>query len=178
MRHPIAKHKCFSSLLAVVFAQTSEARCEVENEDAPTTSEWSTILLPTKVRLILKTLRYISCALGDMAYWQSNMCNRSYTMCTRFRYALVCCGYVSNPCLFCDLFSYILQGWSTGTGQLYDYHSQCHWSNPKYYGGRQTNLLILMVDSLMYSWLSRGYGWSDRSISHALSSSVYWFTVV
>ena len=40
---------------------------EVENEDvvgaaptgdAPTTSEWSTILLPTRVRLILKTLRY------------------------------------------------------------------------------------------------------------------------
>ena len=27
--------------------------------DAPTTSEWSTILLPTKVRLILETLRYI-----------------------------------------------------------------------------------------------------------------------
>ena len=27
--------------------------------DAPTTSEWSTILLPTKVRLILETLRYM-----------------------------------------------------------------------------------------------------------------------
>ena len=26
--------------------------------DAPTTSEWSTILLPTKVRLILEVLRY------------------------------------------------------------------------------------------------------------------------
>ena len=42
---------------------------DVENEDvvgaaptgdAPTTSEWSTILLPTKVRVILKVLRYIS----------------------------------------------------------------------------------------------------------------------
>ena len=39
-----------------VFAQTIEARCQVENEDvvgasrtgdAPTTSQWSTILLPT-----------------------------------------------------------------------------------------------------------------------------------
>ena len=45
----------------VVFAQTIEARCSVENEDvvgaaptgdAPATSEWSTILLPTKVQLI------------------------------------------------------------------------------------------------------------------------------
>ena len=45
-----------------VFAKSLEARCQVENEDvfgaaptadAPTTSEWTTILLPTKVRLIL-----------------------------------------------------------------------------------------------------------------------------
>ena len=58
--------KCYSSRLAVVFAQPIEARCLVENEDvvgaapagdAPTTSEWSTILLPTKVRLILEVWR-------------------------------------------------------------------------------------------------------------------------
>ena len=51
-----------------VFAESLEARCQVENEDvvgaaptgdAPTISEWSTILLPTQVRLILETLRYI-----------------------------------------------------------------------------------------------------------------------
>ena len=51
-----------------VFAESLEARCQVENEDvvgaaptgdAPTTSERSTILLPTKVRLILEILRYI-----------------------------------------------------------------------------------------------------------------------
>ena len=51
-----------------VFADSLEARCQVENEDvvgaaptgdAPTTSEWSTILLPTKVHLILEILRYI-----------------------------------------------------------------------------------------------------------------------
>ena len=50
-----------------LFIQSFEARCLVENEDvvgaaptddAPTTSEWSTILLPTKMRLILKILRY------------------------------------------------------------------------------------------------------------------------
>ena len=52
--------KCFSSRLAVVFAQSIETKCEVENEDvveaaptgdAPTTSEWSTITLPTNVVL-------------------------------------------------------------------------------------------------------------------------------
>ena len=57
----------FISRLAVVFAQSNEARCQVGNEDvvgvaptgdAPTTSEWSTILLPTKVRLLLDTWRY------------------------------------------------------------------------------------------------------------------------
>ena len=56
--HQIPKLKWFSSRLAVVFAQSLEARCQVENEDvvgaaptcdAPTTSEWSIIWLPTKV---------------------------------------------------------------------------------------------------------------------------------
>ena len=46
----------FSYCLAAVFAESLEARCQVENEDvvgaaqtgdAPTTSEWLTILLPT-----------------------------------------------------------------------------------------------------------------------------------
>ena len=64
--HQIPKLNCFSSRLVVVFAQSNEARCKVENEDvvgaaptgnAPTTSEWSTILLPTKVQLILETWR-------------------------------------------------------------------------------------------------------------------------
>ena len=58
--------KRLSYCLAAVFAEYLEARCWVENEDvvgaaptgdAPTTSEWSTILLPTKVRLILEILR-------------------------------------------------------------------------------------------------------------------------
>ena len=49
------------------FAQSIEARRWVENEDvvgaaptggAPTTSEWSTNVLPTKVRLILEFWRY------------------------------------------------------------------------------------------------------------------------
>ena len=51
-----------------VFAESFEATYQVENEyvvgtaptgDAPTTCEWSTILLPTKVRLILEVLRYV-----------------------------------------------------------------------------------------------------------------------
>ena len=61
--HQIQKLECFSSRLAVVFAQSSEVRRKVENEaavgatptgDAPTTSGWSTILLPTKVPIILE----------------------------------------------------------------------------------------------------------------------------
>ena len=52
---------------AVVFVQSVEARFWIENEDlvgavhtgnAPTTSEWSTILLPTKVSLISEILLY------------------------------------------------------------------------------------------------------------------------
>ena len=61
-RNQIPKQKCSSSRLAVVFDQTIETRCSIVNEDAvvveptgdaPTASEWSTILLPTKVRLLL-----------------------------------------------------------------------------------------------------------------------------
>ena len=61
--HRITKIKWLSSHLAVAFVQSIEARCYVEYEDvvgaaptgdAPTTSEWSTILL---MRLILEVLR-------------------------------------------------------------------------------------------------------------------------
>ena len=54
--------------LAAVFAESLKARYKLENEDvvgaaptgdAPTTSEWSTILLPTKVPLILEVLQYL-----------------------------------------------------------------------------------------------------------------------
>ena len=57
----------FLTRLAVAFAQSTGARRQVVDEDvvgaaptgnAPTTTEWSTILLPTKVRLILKVWRY------------------------------------------------------------------------------------------------------------------------
>ena len=67
--HKISKLKCFTFCLAVVFAQSIEARCWVHNEDvvgaapiadAPTTSEWSIILFSTtKVRLILETWQYL-----------------------------------------------------------------------------------------------------------------------
>ena len=53
---------------AAVFAQSIEARCWVENENvvgaaltgyAPSTSELSTIILPTTVYLKLEILRYL-----------------------------------------------------------------------------------------------------------------------
>ena len=60
--------KCFSSRLALVAVHDIKARCQVENEDvleaaptddAPTTSEWSTILLPINVRRMLKIWWFI-----------------------------------------------------------------------------------------------------------------------
>ena len=66
--HQIPTHKGFSYCLAAVFPESLETISQVENEDvvgaaptgdAPTTSEWSTILLPTNVRLILEILQYI-----------------------------------------------------------------------------------------------------------------------
>ena len=62
------KLKWFPSHVAVAFDQSIEARCWVENEDvvgaaptgdAPTTCEWLTILLTTKVGYILETWRYL-----------------------------------------------------------------------------------------------------------------------
>ena len=66
--HQTPKLNHFSFRPADVFTQSIEVRCWVENEavvgaaptgDAPTTSEWSTILLPTKMHLILEILWYI-----------------------------------------------------------------------------------------------------------------------
>ena len=59
----IPKRKCWSSRFEVGFALSIKDRRYVDNEDvvaaaptggAPTTSKWSTILLPTKVRLLLE----------------------------------------------------------------------------------------------------------------------------
>ena len=61
--HQIPGLKCFLSHLAVTFVQSIDAMFQVKNKDvvgaaptdiAPTTSEWSTSLLPTKVPLILE----------------------------------------------------------------------------------------------------------------------------
>ena len=69
MNRTKSQNSNFSRLtLSIVFAQSIEARCYVETEDvvgaaptgaAPATPEWSTILLHTKVRLILELLWYI-----------------------------------------------------------------------------------------------------------------------
>ena len=68
-RHRIPQLKRFLSHLAVVFAQSIEARGYDENEDvvvgaaptgdAPTTSEISTILLPVKVASYIRGLMLI-----------------------------------------------------------------------------------------------------------------------
>ena len=67
--HQIPTLNTLSYCYAASFAESLEARCQVDNEDvvgaaptgdAPTTSQWSTIVLPPKVRLILEVLRYTS----------------------------------------------------------------------------------------------------------------------
>ena len=74
--HQITTLKRFSHCLAVFFAESLEARCQVENEDvvgaaptgdAPTTSEWSTLLLPSQVRLVLEVLRYLVSGYLDLS---------------------------------------------------------------------------------------------------------------
>ena len=74
LRQQLPKLKCFSSRLAVVFAQSIGARYQVENEDvvgaaptgdAPTTFELSTILLPTKVHLILDVWQYYNPSMAN-----------------------------------------------------------------------------------------------------------------
>ena len=69
IRRTKSQHLKYSrTVLRLSLPNFLEASCQVENEDvvgaaptgdAPTTSEWSTILLPTKVRLILEVLRYL-----------------------------------------------------------------------------------------------------------------------
>ena len=66
----IATFNFVSSHLAVEFEQSIEARCKIENEyvvgatptgDAPTTFEWSTVLPPTNVPLVLDICRFSRC---------------------------------------------------------------------------------------------------------------------
>ena len=68
LAHQIPKLKFFSSRLVLPLSQSIKAMRSVDNEDvvgaaptgdAPTTSEWSAMLLPHEVRLILENWRYI-----------------------------------------------------------------------------------------------------------------------
>ena len=73
IRHQIPKLKCILTRLAVVFAQFIEVENKnvvgaVPTGDAPTTSEWSTILLPSKVHFILKVWGYTSICETNFKY--------------------------------------------------------------------------------------------------------------
>ena len=80
--HQIPKLKCLPSRLVVVFVQWSQVLSENEDVvgaaptgDAPTTSEWSTILLPYEVRLILETWRF-NCRVRCVIFHQiSDLCS-------------------------------------------------------------------------------------------------------
>ena len=81
--HQIPNFKSLLSRLAVFFVHSIEARYWIENEDgvgaaptgdAPTTSEWSTIFLPNRVRHVLEVLRYASCS----KCWKRNICVKCF----------------------------------------------------------------------------------------------------
>ena len=68
-------------ILQLSFVESFEVMYKVENEDvvgaaptgdAPTTSEWSTILVPTKVRLILEVWRYTIYLGKEKLYYDRN----------------------------------------------------------------------------------------------------------
>ena len=75
MAHQIPPLKCFTSRLAVVFAQSIEAGFFVDNKDvvgAPTGDTQlrlsdQKIVLPTKLSLMLKVQRYV-CTFCSMRY--------------------------------------------------------------------------------------------------------------
>ena len=87
------KLKYFLSRLAVVFAQSIEARWYEENEDvvgatltgdAPTTSEWLKMLLPTEVQLRLEVWQYYKSKSITNHLWDDTaslaafLCSQSY----------------------------------------------------------------------------------------------------
>ena len=74
-----------------------EAMCSVENKEifgaastgyAPTTSEWSTILLPIKVRLILEVLKFYDDIVDK--YFQLNQPASNHTKVQRVSKLLAC----------------------------------------------------------------------------------------
>ena len=90
--HQIQKVKCFSYRLAVVFAQSIEARRSVENDDvvgaattgdAPTTSDWSTILVAIRMRLILEVYGIVN-YLADVPLNKASSPN-AFARCLIFR---------------------------------------------------------------------------------------------
>ena len=100
-QHQISTLKIFLCCLAAVFAESLEPRCQVENEDvvraaptgdAPTTSEWSTILLPTNVRLILEILRYWS----NRHYLMID--SPVYDICRKNNVIIICLDMSLNGC--------------------------------------------------------------------------------
>ena len=79
-----------------VFAQSMKTRCKVENEDvvgvpprgdAPTTSEWSTIVLPTKVRSILTVIKIVMICKGKHHQWLSIATPEPAKNCRRTNYS-------------------------------------------------------------------------------------------
>ena len=103
--HQNPKLECFSSRLAVIFVESFEVGCIVGNEDvvaaapvgaAPTTSEWSTILLVTNVRLILEVWQYNTYRVEAIVMATSTRFQTSPGMFTQHCFTL-CPMHISAP---------------------------------------------------------------------------------
>ena len=101
----------FSSCFVVVFAQSVGARCWVENEDvvgaapvstAPAASEWSTIILPTDVRLILEVQRCVF-----FSQFCSQCGHEAWMALVRFLIFLMLMEFVYFFSCFFSLFCYV-----------------------------------------------------------------------
>ena len=86
------------SRLEVVFAQSNEARCQVESEDvvgaaptgdAPTTSEWSTVLLLTDVSYIRELMVIPNLHSSKCLLWRLQ---RKLTV--LYQHSGIQCGYI------------------------------------------------------------------------------------
>ena len=127
--HQILNLEWFLSRLAVAFAQSIEAWCSVENEDvvgaaptgdAPTTSEWSTSLLSTKLCLILEVWLYLRTvdyvrfhADVECSFWSWSNAQGSCPLGNQFKWALAQVVSMFQTCI-----NFIISGGVSGQSGL------------------------------------------------------------
>ena len=155
--HQIAKHKWFSSGLAVVFALSIETMCSVENEDvvgaaptgdASTTSERSTILLPTKVTYIrgLTVFIFVYVQMAEQYRTLSDMRRNARIRWNVFYHYLL--RY--NKYRICDRSNWRLKNWSVVIDLKYQQEIilYCELKSPQNEGKRSMKFVQEYIDCI------------------------------